>query len=103
MLAFKQGISACHCITSSIRPVPLPLVRTRVSNTIGMGMKTLTAIPLSELIKKAGSKRRVAQIAGIQNLGSLSHESVLIGDRMYRPSISTADWAKVSKELVGDL
>ena len=66
-------------------------------------MKTLTAIPLSELIKKAGSKRRVAQIAGIQNLGSLSHESVLIGDRMYRPSISTADWNKVRRALVGDL
>lgn len=66
-------------------------------------MKTLTAIPLSELIKKAGSKRKVAQLAGIQNLGSLSHESVLIGDRMYRPSISTADWGKVNKELVGDL
>lgn len=63
-------------------------------------MKTLTAIPLSELIKKAGSKRRVAQIAGIQNLGSLSNESVLIGDRMYRPSISTADWNKVNKQLV---
>jgi len=66
-------------------------------------MKKLIAIPLSELIKKAGSKRRVAQLAGIQNLGSLSHESVLIGDKMYRPSISTADWGKVSKELVGDL
>lgn len=63
-------------------------------------MKTLTAIPLSELIKKAGSKRRVAQIAGIQNLTSLSHESVLIGDRMYRPSISTADWGEVYKQLV---
>lgn len=63
-------------------------------------MKTLKAIPISELIKKAGSKRKVAQIAGIQNLGSLSHESVLIGDRMYRPSISTADWAEVNKELV---
>lgn len=63
-------------------------------------MKTLKAIPISELIKKAGSKRRVAQLAGIQNLGSLSHQSVLIGDKMYRPSISTADWAKVSKELV---
>lgn len=63
-------------------------------------MKTLTAIPLSELIKKAGSKRRVAQLAGIQNLGSLSHQSVLIDGVMYRPSISTADWAKVSKELV---
>ncbi len=66
-------------------------------------MKTLAAIPLGELIKKAGSKRKVAQIAGIQNLGSLSHESVLIGDRMYRPSISTADWARVNRELVGDL
>lgn len=63
-------------------------------------MKTLTAIPIAELIKKAGSKRRVAQIAGIQNLGSLSHQSVLIDGVMYRPSISTADWAKVSEELV---
>ena len=63
-------------------------------------MKTLTAIPLSELVNKAGSKRKLAQIAGIQNLGSLSHESVLIGDRMYRPSISTADWGKVNRELV---
>ena len=66
-------------------------------------MKTLTAIPLSELIKKAGSKRRVAQIAGIQNLGSLAHECVLIGDKMYRPRISTADWGRVNKELVGKL
>ena len=63
-------------------------------------MKTLTAIPLSELIKKAGSKRRVAQIAGLQNLGSLSHQSVLIGGKMYRPSISTADWGEVYKQLV---
>lgn len=63
-------------------------------------MKTLTAIPIAELIKKAGSKRKVAQLAGIQNLGSLSHESVLIGDKMYRPSISTADCGKVNKELV---
>ena len=66
-------------------------------------MKTLTAIPLSELIKKAGNKRRLSKIAGIQNLGSLSHQSVLIDGVMYRPSISTADWSKVSKELVGDL
>lgn len=57
-------------------------------------------ITLAELIKKAGSKRKVAKIAGIQNLGSLSHESVLIDGRMYRPSISTADWNKVHKELV---
>lgn len=63
-------------------------------------MKTLTAIPIAELIKKAGSKRKVAQIAGIQNLGSLSHQSVLIDGVMYRPSISTADWNKVYKELV---
>ena len=66
-------------------------------------MKTLTAIPLSELIKKAGNKRRLSKIAGIQNLGSLSHQSVLIDGVMYRPSISTADWARVSKELVGEL
>lgn len=63
-------------------------------------MKSLTAIPIAELIKKAGSKRKVAKIAGIQNLTSLSEESVLIGDKMYRPSISTADWGKVNKELV---
>lgn len=63
-------------------------------------MKTLTAIPLSELIKKAGSKRKVAQLAGIHNLGSLSHQSVLIDGVMYRPSISTADWNKVYKQLV---
>ena len=63
-------------------------------------MKTMIAIPIAELIKKAGSKRRVAQIAGIQNLGSLSHESVLIDGRMYRPSISTADWAEVYTQLV---
>lgn len=63
-------------------------------------MKKLTAIPLSELIKKAGNKRRLSKIAGIQNLGSLSHQSVLIDGVMYRPSISTADWAKVNRELV---
>lgn len=66
-------------------------------------METLTAIPIAELIKKAGSKRRVAKIAGIQNLTSLSNESVLIDGVMYRPSISTADWGKVYKELVGEL
>lgn len=66
-------------------------------------MKTLKAVPISELIKKAGNKRRLSKIAGIQNLGSLSHESVLIDGRMYRPSISTADWGRVNRELVGDL
>ena len=63
-------------------------------------MRTMTAIPLSELINKAGSKRRVAKIAGIQNLASLSHQSVLIDGCMYRPSISTADWGEVYKQLV---
>lgn len=63
-------------------------------------MKTLIAIPLSELVKKAGSKRKVAQLAGIQNLGSLSHESVLIGGLLYCPSKSTADWVKVNQKLV---
>ena len=46
---------------------------------------------------------KLAQIAGIQNLLSLSHQSVLIDGVMYRPSISTADWAKVNRELVGEL
>ena len=63
-------------------------------------MKTLIAIPLNELVKKAGSKRRVAQIAGLQNLGSLSHQSVLIGGVLYCPSKSTADWDKVNQKLV---
>ena len=66
-------------------------------------MKTLTAIPISELIKKAGSKRKVAKIAGIQNIGSLSHQTVWNGGDMCRPSISTAEWGKVNRELVGDL
>ena len=63
-------------------------------------MKTLKAIPLSELVKKAGSKRRVAQIAGLQNLGSVNQESVLIGGILYCPSKSTSDWDKVSQKLV---
>ena len=63
-------------------------------------MKTLTAVPLNELVKKAGSKRRVAQIAGLQNLGSVNQESVLIGGVLYCPSKSTADWAKVNQKLV---
>ena len=63
-------------------------------------MEKLIAIPLSELVKKAGSKRKVAQIAGIQNLGSLSHQSVLIGGVLYCPSKSTADWVKVNQKLV---
>ena len=63
-------------------------------------MEKLTAIPLSELVKKAGSKRRVAQIAGLQNLGSVNQESVLIGGLLYCPSKSTADWDKVNQKLV---
>lgn len=63
-------------------------------------MEKLTAIPLNELVKKAGSKRKVAQIAGLQNLGSVNQESVLIDGVLYCPSKSTADWAKVNRELV---
>ncbi len=67
-------------------------------------MKTLTVTPLRELIKKAGSEKRLAEIAGIRDLKSLSTELVMINGRMYRPSISTADWDKVNKELVeGDV
>ena len=65
-------------------------------------MKTLTAIPISELIKKAGSKRRVAQIAGIQNLGSINQDSVMIDGVLFCPSKSTADWSKVWGELGGE-
>ena len=64
-------------------------------------MKTLTAIPISELIKKAGSKRRVAQIAGIQNLGSINQDSVMIDGVLFCPSKSTADWGKVWGEFGG--
>lgn len=64
-------------------------------------MKTLTAIPISELIKKAGSEKRLAELAGIRDLKSLSTELVMINGRMYRPSISTGDWNKVYEELVG--
>lgn len=60
-------------------------------------------ITLADLAKRAGSKRKLAQIAGLQNLGSLSNESVLIDGRMYRPSMSTADWGKVWAELENKL
>lgn len=65
-------------------------------------MKTLTAIPLSELIKIAGNKRKVAQLAGIQNLGSINQDSVLIDGVLFCPSKSTADWCKVWDELGSD-
>lgn len=62
-------------------------------------MKTLTAIPLSELIKEAGSEKHLAELAGLRDLKSLSSELVMINGRMYRPSISTGDWAKVNRVL----
>lgn len=65
-------------------------------------MKTITAIPLAELTKKAGSKRKVAQLAGIQNLGSINQDSVLIDGVLFCPSKSTADWSKVWDELGSD-
>ena len=64
-------------------------------------MKTITAIPLAELIKKAGSKRKVALLAGTQNLGSINQDSVLIDGVLFCPSKSTADWGKVWDELGG--
>lgn len=63
-------------------------------------MKTITAIPLAELIKKAGSKRKLAQLAGLQNLGSINQDSVLIDGVLFCPSKSTADWGEVWGELV---
>lgn len=63
-------------------------------------MKTLTVIPLSELIKKAGSEERLAELAGIRDLKSLSTKLLMIDGVMYRPSISTGDWVNVYKQLV---
>ncbi len=63
-------------------------------------MKTLTAIPIAELIKKAGSEKSLAELAGIRDLKSLSAKLVMINGCMYRPSISTADWNKVYEELL---
>lgn len=105
-LANKNGLTLLECCESAwhkIKDRTGKMVEGGVFVKDGDDMKTLTAIPLSELIKKAGNKRRLSKIAGIQNLGSLSHESVLIDGVMYRPSISTADWARVNRELVGDL
>ena len=59
-------------------------------------------ITLAELAKRAGSKRKLAQIAGLQNLGSINQDSVLIDGVLFCPSKSTADWSKVNKQLVED-
>lgn len=56
-------------------------------------------ITLAELAKRAGSKRRLAQIAGLQNIGSINQDSVLIDGVLFCPSKSTADWGKVWDEL----
>lgn len=55
-------------------------------------------ITLTELAKRAGSKRRLAQIAGLQNLGSINQDSVLIDGVLFCPSKSTTDWGKVWNE-----
>lgn len=58
-------------------------------------------ITLAELAKRAGSKRKVAQLAGLQNLGSINQDSVMIDGTLFCPSKSTADWKKVWAELGG--
>jgi hypothetical protein len=35
-------------------------------------------ITLTDLAKRAGSKRKLAQMVGLQNLGSINQDSVLI-------------------------
>ena len=57
-------------------------------------------ITLAELAKRAGSKRKLAKIAGLQNLGSINQDSVLIDGVLFCPSKSTADWSKAWDELV---
>lgn len=65
-------------------------------------MKPQKTITLTDLAKRAGSKRKVAQLAGLQNLGSINQDSVLIDGILFCPSKSTADWAKVWRELGGE-
>lgn len=60
-------------------------------------------ITLNELAKRAGSKRRLAQIAGLQNIGSINQDSVMIDGVLFCPSKSTADWGKVWAELENKL
>ena len=66
-------------------------------------MKQHKLITLTELAKRAGSKRKLAQIAGLQNIGSINQDSVMIDGVLFCPSKSTADWSKVWDELGGDL
>ena len=62
-------------------------------------MKPNKIITLAELSKRAGSKRKVAKLAGLQNLGSINQDSVMIDGVLFCPSKSTADWSKVWGEL----
>lgn len=57
-------------------------------------------ITLTDLAKRAGSKRKLAKIAGLQNLGSINQDSVMIDGILFCPSKSTADWDEVWAELV---
>lgn len=66
-------------------------------------MKQHKIITLTELAKRAGSKRRLAQIAGLQNIGSINQDSVMIDGVLFCPSKSTADWSKVWGELENKL
>ena len=60
-------------------------------------------ITLTELAKRAGSKRKLAQIAGLQHIASINQDSVLIDGILFCPSNSTADWSKVWAELENKL
>lgn len=60
-------------------------------------------ITLAELAKRAGSKRKLAQMVGLQNLGSINQDSVLIDGILFCPSKSTADWGEVWAELENKL
>ena len=66
-------------------------------------MKQHKIITLTELAKRAGSKRKLTQLAGIQNLGSINQDSVLIDGVLFCPSKSTADWCKVWDEYHKDI
>lgn len=64
-------------------------------------MKQHKIITIAELAKRAGSKRKLAQLAGLQNIGSINQDSVMIDGVLFCPSKSTADWGKAWNELGG--
>ena len=60
----------------------------------------MQVIPLRTLFAHAGSKTRVALLAGRRDMGRISDDSVLIDGKLYVPSAADYDWENVLRELV---